>query len=556
VCGSTECYPRAIEKAKEDGSKEVIKFWDHSSSDSLSKLSANATEVAVEAAILPLRDVASLEHDFLGAVFRAAKGDIMPFESEFLEILIDFKWKSHVKHVFMLDWLLYAAMSIAYVAHAMWFIKYSALPNGHTERSMGILLFSIVCFLHLYFVCHEVKQAAAEKGSTRCVMIMTHLRDLWNLQDLIRLGLVSVALVYYLVLLIASSSGGHVDPYGLRLVSTISAITIPLFAIGFLFYLQAIKSYGALVRMVFKIIESTSSFLAVLVILTFGYSASFNLMTLTDYSSVVVDDASWNTYANSLLSSTLLIMGVDVTVDAITETHYAPVAVALLVSFMLLMGVILLNLLIAIMSSKHGEVKAQERASANFNRAGIVVEYEKLMSLADKKRPEYSPKYLQVLRPERVVERDEKNEEMQALEQVVHDKTDELKRELKEKLDVQAAKLDTQAAKLDTQAKEQKDENAGLREKLDRQAEELKGEIRKLSESQMQSTSELKDTQALEQVVHDKTNELKNETSHLRRMLETQAEDSNKLKVDLKAENAELREMLQTLTNLYLEKKG
>jgi hypothetical protein len=38
-------------------------------------------------------------------------------------------------------------------------------------------------------------------------------------------------------------------------------------------------------------------------------------------------------------------------------------------------------------------------------------------------------------------------------------------------------------------------------------------------------------------------------------MLEIQAEDSNKLKVDLKAENAELREMLQKLTNLLLEKK-
>ena len=45
-------------------------------------------------------------------------------------------------------------------------------------------------------------------------------------------------------------------------------------------------------------------------------------------------------------------MGVDVTIDAITESYYAPVAVTLLVSFMLLMGVILLNLLIAIMSDK------------------------------------------------------------------------------------------------------------------------------------------------------------------------------------------------------------
>ncbi len=60
------------------------------------------------------------------------------------------------------------------------------------------------------------------------------------------------------------------------------------------------------------------------------------------------------------------------------------------------MGVILLNLLIAIMSDKHSEVKAQERASANYNRAGIVVEYEKLMSSTDRMKPEYSPTYLQI----------------------------------------------------------------------------------------------------------------------------------------------------------------
>jgi hypothetical protein len=169
---------------------------------------------------------------------------------------------------------------------------------------------------------------------------------------------------------------------------------------------------------------------------------------------------SWNTYANSLLSSTLLIMGVDVTIDAITESYYAPVAVTLLVSFMLLMGVILLNLLIAIMSDKHGEVKAQELASANYNRASIVVEYEKLMSAADRKRPEYSPKYLHVLRTERIVEKDEKSQEIQSLEQLVHDKADELK-----------------------------EENADMKAEL--KAENA--ELRKMLQTQMQSTGELKD---------------------------------------------------------------
>ena len=162
-------------------------------------------------------------------------------------------------------------------------------------------------------------------------------------------------------------------------------------------------------------------------------------------------------------------------IDAITEMHYAMISVSLLVSFMLLMAVILLNLLIAIMSDKHDEVKKQEKSSANYNRAGIVVEYEKLMNDEDRKNPEYSPTYLQVLRPEKVVD-DVINSaaEIRVLGQLLHDKTDDIKSEFKSENAELKEKLDAQAAKLDTQAKENT-------------------ELRKMLETQMQSTSELKD---------------------------------------------------------------
>ena len=65
---------------------------------------------------------------------------------------------------------------------------------------MGIALYVLVLSLHMYFVRHEVKQAAAETGPTPYAALATHLRDPWNLQDLFRLTLVSEALVYYFVL--------------------------------------------------------------------------------------------------------------------------------------------------------------------------------------------------------------------------------------------------------------------------------------------------------------------------------------------------------------------
>ena len=54
------------------------------------------------------------------------------------------------------------------------------------------------------------------------------------------------------------------------------------------------------------------------------------------------------------------------------------------------------------------------------------------MSTEERKRPEYSPTYLQVLRPERVVSDVSSAEEIHASNQLMHDKTDALGKEVKE----------------------------------------------------------------------------------------------------------------------------
>ena len=82
------------------------------------------------------------------------------------------------------------------------------------------------------------------------------------------------------------------------------------------------------------------------------------------------------------------------------------------------------------------------------------------MSAEDRKNPDYSPTYLQVLRPEKVINEIDSAEEIRALGQLMHDKTDDLK--------VENQTLRT----------ELKQENA---------------ELRKMMEIQMQNTSELRD---------------------------------------------------------------
>ena len=168
------------------------------------------------------------------------------------------------------------------------------------------------------------------------------------------------------------------------------------------------------------------------------------------------------------------------------------------------MAVILLNLLIAIMSDKHSEVKKQERASANYNRAGIVVEYEKLMSAEERKRPEYSPTYLQVLRPEKVIDNADSAEEIRELNQLVHDKTDALREDLKELKEENAdlkKELKEENADLINELKEEnadlkkelKEENADLRKELKQEIANLKKQHKEENANLIKELKELID---------------------------------------------------------------
>jgi gas vesicle protein len=200
---------------------------------------------------------------------------------------------------------------------------------------------------------------------------------------------------------------------------------------------------------------------------------------------------------------------------------------------MFLMAVILLNLLIAIMSDKHGEVKKQEKASANYNRAGIVVEYEKLMSAEEKKRPEYNPKYLQVLRPEKVIGDADSAEEIRELSQLMHDKTDALREDLKELKEENA-----------DSAEEIRELSQLMHDKTDALREDLK----ELKEENADSAEEIRE---LNQLMHDKTDALSKENADIKKDLKEDLKNEvanlkKELKEELSQENAELRRLFET----------
>jgi hypothetical protein len=73
-------------------------------------------------------------------------------------------------------------------------------------------------------------------------------------------------------------------------------------------------------------------------------------------------------------------------------------SLAFFLMFLFLVVVVMLNLLIAIMSDSYEKVKETEVIEARKLRAETIIVEEKLMSAADRKNPEYFPRFLQVLR--------------------------------------------------------------------------------------------------------------------------------------------------------------
>ena len=353
--------------------------------------SQESVALSVSAGIVPVKNIAGLGPDgkpspFLQTLVGAASGlgDYSVFSNEVVKYVVQFKWETFVFRMFLRDALLFATLFVLFVAES---VAFPSLARGSwTAIAMGSSLSIAVALLVAYFVKIEIDQLLR-------LGLTNYISDGWNIVSVSSLGMQIMSLAGRLVVVVRGTSGMFV----VDTAHQVAAVTMPLLAFQALFFLRGLKGSGALVRMILRITGGIVTYCLILLVFIAAYSAAFQLM----YPVQLSDDQGmdFTSYARSLLTVFGMLFG-NYDQPMLDQALSPFLASVFLVSFLFLTGIILLNLLIAIMASIYDSVNQQAEAEAIFAQAQLVLEYEDRIS--DKQRlvhrEKWYPTWLQVLK--------------------------------------------------------------------------------------------------------------------------------------------------------------
>lgn len=363
--------------------------------------------VAVSPGIIPLKNIAGLVDEgqricpFLGDVTNAAEkfNDYSVFENEVVQSLVDFKWESYVRRKFRIDLVLFILLSVSFISNAILFEQYE---NGNVVAvTFGNLLTGMTALLTLYFLILEFQQILhARRDGNKSVML--YFTDGWNILDNLFLLMLTATISsqYYQMFShhSAISIGGN-KVYA----NVLAAASMPLLAFQALYYLKATRDTGALVRMTINIMNGIKVFCGILLLFIVTFASAFYLLFQHVDENSFDDDiafvgAYWKPH-RTLLAVFTLLLG-DINVNDMYKSSSPQLAVLLLVVFLFVTGVVLMNMLIAIMGDLYDEVQDKAAAQATYAKARLILEYESRISKHEmiSNQKEWFPTWIQVLK--------------------------------------------------------------------------------------------------------------------------------------------------------------
>ncbi|GMH64615.1 hypothetical protein TrST_g10092 [Triparma strigata] len=395
----------------------------------------------VEAKFIPIKDIAGPKSDFLGSLSHAAavSGKYATFENEIVKTVIQHKWETYVRRMFMKSLFLDIAMVIFLTADVLF--HDSGSDDGTLGTIIGWCLTIPTLLLWTYFARDEFRQLIVA-GAAR-----EHFTDFWNVLDF--LSLISIAIAYALRFI--GEEGWSVPWF---------ATALPLAYLNTLYFMQGFEESGQLVRMILGIMKGILVFLIILIVCVIGFAFSFYILYRQgkgEYNSAgaggedVVDEPFGMTSPwMSLFSGFLLLLG-DFNAEEFNASLSYNLTMALFVVFMFFINIVMLNLLIAIMGDIFDRIQENAKAEFMFARAGIVLEFEAMLSNYDRQNEEWFPTWLQVLVPTQGAEGTEGGDWVGrvkalkvSLDSVKTEVSDDLKNtrnDLKEELDASRAEV-------------------------------------------------------------------------------------------------------------------
>ncbi|GMH77398.1 hypothetical protein TrST_g9186 [Triparma strigata] len=400
----------------------------------------------VTAKFVPIKGIAGKDSNFLECLIKAASesNKFKAFENEVVRSVIEYKWDKFAKEMFIWHMIRYLAMVLCMTVDAF---MNKTLTNGSNWRCVfdsgvdlcnsttidghlapqtnplgmpqifGRIPMLITLVLWFYFTWHEYKQSKGSNSDSnsnlgkQAIDLFVnvnakgeYLSDFWNKLD--SLSLFLIFLSYFFRFLYW---GGIMD----NTATTVTlSFALPITWVNLLFFLQGFDESGKLVRMITGIMRAngTKYFTIILIVCMVGFAAGFFVLYENQNFNDLMDDPEdksnlkqMNPFMSVFSAYTLMLGEFDVTEFPGTSFWEFISTILLFIVFTAFINIIMLNLLIAIMSDIFDRVQESAQSEFLFARARIILEFEEMLKLNNKKREKKSsalfPTWLQVLTP-------------------------------------------------------------------------------------------------------------------------------------------------------------
>ncbi|CAM9341169.1 unnamed protein product, partial [Choristocarpus tenellus] len=222
-------------------------------------------------------------------------------------------------------------------------------------------------------VVNEIEEMRASRSST------LYFSDVWNWMDVALLLCLTIALFSRATgLAIEGSGDGGSGSDALFVSQLFLDVSAPLLFWRILFLAQVNTTLGPLVQTIFLMCRELLMFGAVIITIMLGFSSAFYAF-FGGNSGIIHDPPleGFSTYTNTVLTMFRAMLG-DFSFEDFSEAEYGDVGKVLLVVYLTIMSIMLLNLLIAVLSTVHSEVNTNADKEFNVSRAHLILQYTRV----------------------------------------------------------------------------------------------------------------------------------------------------------------------------------
>jgi Ion transport protein len=283
------------------------------------------------------------------------------FGTRLIQTLIDYKWEQFGRRMFLQRMVMYMMYLLCFCIASLGFEdeSYAELDTVNwTKRTWirAVLELIVVLFSAHYFYL-EVQQFRREHSWR------AYAADVWNWLDIS-----SCMLIFVLV-------PASIWEWPQR--RALQGIVAVLLWLKLLHFLRAFFVTGPFIRMVLAILNGIMPFMLILVVVMIAFSHGLSMLFVdSDDPDLVFEYSSWN----GLLKAYQLLLG-DFDVSELRRAEYTVVALVFFIVFTLFGLILLLNLLIALMSSIYERVQSNVLEEWYAERADLILELEQSMSV-------------------------------------------------------------------------------------------------------------------------------------------------------------------------------